>query len=406
MMLKSAGLPVARGTIARTPEEAEIAARVFFDLVGPGDIVMKAQVLAGGRGKGRFTSGLQGGVQMANSPEKVKTFAEKMLGHKLITKQTGEAGKPCNVLYMVERVPVAKETYLAFLLDRDSNGPVMIASAEGGMDIEAVAHATPEKIHRTLIEPQVGLTEKDSLSVAEKLGFKSPQKEEAARQFRVLWELFWKNDATMVEINPFAMLGGGQVMCLDAKFNLDTNALFRHPEFTLLKDESQEDPRDVQAHKHDINYIGLNGSIGCLVNGAGLAMATMDLIKLSGGEPANFLDIGGGASETQVTEAFKLLNADPQVKAILVNIFGGIMRCDVIAAGIVKACKSLRLDTPVVVRLQGTNFAEGKRIIDESGLRLVVDDNLEHAAAQAVRLAKIATLADEAHVKVQFEFPL
>jgi len=404
--LKQAGLPVARGTTARTPQEAFTAARVFYDLVGSGDIVMKAQVLAGGRGKGKFTSGLQGGVQMAKTAEEVQSYAEKMLGHKLITKQTGEAGKPCNVLYLVEKMTVVKETYVAFLLDRASLGPVMIASAEGGMDIEAVAHATPDKIIRTMIDPKVGLTEKDALNVAEKLGFKSPQKEDAAKQFRVLWDLFYKNDATMVEINPFAMLSDGKVMCLDAKFNFDANALFRHVEFEVLKDESQEDPRDVQAHKHDINYIGLSGSIGCLVNGAGLAMATMDLIKLSGGEPANFLDIGGGANVVQVTEAFKLLNGDPQVKAILVNIFGGIMRCDIIAQGIVTACKTLRLDTPVVIRLQGTNFAEGKKIIDESGLRLHVDDNLEHAAAQAVRLAKIAALADEAHVKVNFEFPL
>jgi succinyl-CoA synthetase beta subunit len=274
------------------------------------------------------------------------------------------------------------------------------------MDIEAVAHATPEKIIRLPIDPKIGLTDSDATVIAEKIGFTGSQIGETARQLVVLWNIFWKNDATQIEINPFAQLANGQVMCLDAKFNFDTNALYRHPEFAALKDESQEDPRDVVAAKHDINYIALDGNIGCLVNGAGLAMATMDIIKLHGGEPANFLDIGGGASETQVTEAFKLLNGDPQVKAILVNIFGGIMRCDVIAAGIVKACKSLSLSTPVVVRLQGTNFAEGKRIIDESGLRLVVDDNLETAAAQAVRLAKISQLADEAHIKVNFEFPI
>jgi len=368
--------------------------------------VLKAQVLAGGRGKGKFSSGLQGGVQIAADPEKAREFAKQMLGHRLVTKQSGPEGKPCNVLYMVEKMSIGKEFYVAFLQDRAALGPVMIASSEGGMDIEAVAARTPELIHRLDIDPKKGLSQADAEAMALKIGITGAATKDAARQFQTLYKMFWSHDATMIEINPFAQLKDGSVMCLDAKLNLDTNAMFRHPEWAVLMDKTQEDPRDVKAAEFDINYIGLSGNIGCLVNGAGLAMATMDLIKLSGGSPANFLDIGGGAHERQVTEAFKLLNNDPQVKAILVNIFGGIMRCDIIATGIVAACRNLSLQTPVVVRLQGTNFAEGKKIIEESGLRLIVTDDLERAAQQACQVAKISELADAVHMKVSFELPL
>jgi succinyl-CoA synthetase beta subunit len=282
----------------------------------------------------------------------------------------------------------------------------MIASSEGGMDIEAVAAATPEKIHHLPIDPTKGLSVANAEMMAEKIGFSGDAKKSAGAQFITLFKMFWSLDATLIEINPFAQLKNGQVMCLDAKFNLDSNAIFRHPDWAVLADKSQEDPRDVMAAEHDINYIGLSGNIGCLVNGAGLAMATMDLIKLHGGEPANFLDIGGGASEQQVTAAFTLLNADPQVKAILVNIFGGIMRCDIIAQGIVSACATLALTTPVVVRLQGTNFAEGKKIIEDSGLRLLVMDNLEQAAQQAVQVAKISEMAAKLKLRVKFEIPI
>eukprot|EP01128_Nolandella_sp_AFSM9_P010968 TRINITY_DN7686_c0_g1_i1.p1 TRINITY_DN7686_c0_g1~~TRINITY_DN7686_c0_g1_i1.p1 ORF type:complete len:442 (-),score=132.87 TRINITY_DN7686_c0_g1_i1:298-1587(-) len=386
-ILRNSGLPVAKGITVETPKEAVKAAQVFHDFFGKAPVVIKAQVLAGGRGKGHFDNGLEGGVHITDDLVKIQDLTEKMLGHRLITKQTGAAGKPCNVLYMVEKMDIIKETYVAIVLDRATGGPVLVASSEGGMDIEAVAAKTPELIHRIEIDPKAGLPLSVAVDLAEKIGFTGESAKDAGGQFIKLYEYFWANDATQIEINPFAELKDGRVMCLDAKFNFDDNALFKHPEIAAMRDLTQEDARDVKAAEHDINYIGLKGNIGCMVNGAGLAMATMDIIKLKDGAPANFLDIGGGASEEQVTHAFKLLNADPQVKCILVNIFGGIMRCDVIAAGIVKACQTLNLTTPVVVRLQGTNFAEGQKIIEESGLKLWVDDDLESAAEKAVALA-------------------
>ncbi|KAI8893776.1 hypothetical protein BC833DRAFT_615910 [Globomyces pollinis-pini] len=397
-LLKQYGVTVARGGVAKTADEAEEFARQL----GTPDSVIKAQVLAGGRGKGHFDSGLQGGVKMCYSPEQARNYASKMLGHKLITKQTGAAGRPCNDVFVVERVYVRREYYFAIIMDRASQNPVIIASSQGGMDIETVAHETPEAIVSHVIDINSGLNYNDAIEVARKIGFENDAVEKAADTFMKLYKIFLEKDATMIEINPLAEVQSGEVMCMDAKFGFDDNAEFRQQEIFALRDKSQEDKREVAAAKWNLNYIGLDGNIGCLVNGAGLAMATMDIIKLHGGDPANFLDVGGGAQKEQVAEAFKIISSDPRVSAILVNIFGGIMRCDIIAQGIIAAVQELGLELPLIVRLQGTEVEAAKKLIQESGLKIFSIDDLDEAASKAVKMSEIVQLGREADVKVSF----
>ncbi|KAI9209759.1 ATP-grasp domain-containing protein [Polychytrium aggregatum] len=398
-LLSQYGIKTPRGSVATNPQQAENIAKE----IASEDLVIKAQVLAGGRGKGTFDSGLKGGVRVVYSPAEVKTYAEKMLGHKLITKQTGAAGRICNAVYVVERMYVRREYYLAIIMDRATQGPVIVASSQGGMDIETVAHETPEAIITHSVDINKGLQREDAVSVAQKIGFQGKSIDQAADTIERLYKLFLEKDATMIEINPLAEVAGGDVYCMDAKFGFDDNAEFRQKSVFDLRDTTQEDSREVAASKWNLNYIGLEGNIGCLVNGAGLAMATMDIIKLHGGEPANFLDVGGGASAEQVAEAFKIISSDPHVSAILVNIFGGIMRCDVIAQGIIQAVQQLGLEIPLVVRLQGTEVEAAKKMIKESGLKMFSIDDLDAAANKAVKLSNIIRLAREAKVGVTFE---
>jgi succinyl-CoA synthetase beta subunit len=347
---------------------------------GSRDFVVKAQVLAGGRGKGTFKSGFKGGVHIANSTLEVRSLAAKMLNQQLVTKQTGAEGKPCHKVVITERLYLRRETYFAILMDRASGGPVMVASPAGGMDIETVAAQTPNLIFKEPINITTGPRPDQLERLSRSMGFNDADTPKVTELLGNLYKLFRAKDCTQVEINPLGETHDGRVMCIDAKLNFDPNSEYRQKEVFGLRDTSQEDQREVSAEKAGLNYIGLDGDIGCLVNGAGLAMATMDIIKLHGGAPANFLDLGGGASASQVTEAFKLLNQDKQVRAILVNIFGGIMKCDVIALGLINAAQQLGLKKPIVVRLMGTNVAEAKKLIDNSGFRMLVADDLGEAA--------------------------
>ncbi|PSC67908.1 Succinyl-ligase [ADP-forming] subunit mitochondrial [Micractinium conductrix] len=346
-----------------------------------GEVVVKSQILAGGRGLGKFTNGLQGGVHICKASEAQK-LAEKMLGETLVTKQSGAKGKPVNTLYIAQKMKLKREMYFAILLDRSTAGPVMIGCSEGGTSIEDLAEKFPEKICKIPIDIRTGITDEQAMQMVEGLGV-TTDKKAAAEQIKGLYHLFVEKDCTMVEVNPLAETDT-ELMAADAKLGFDDNAAFRQPDLFALRDESQEDPREVAAGKYDLNYIGLDGSIGCMVNGAGLAMATMDIIKLRGGSPANFLDVGGNASEDQVVAAFKILTSDPQVKAILVNIFGGIMRCDVIASGIVNAAKQVGVNVPLIVRLEGTNVERGKEILKTSAMNLISANDLDDAAAKAV----------------------
>ncbi|CAG8551440.1 4575_t:CDS:2, partial [Gigaspora margarita] len=399
-LLNQYGVNTPKGGVARTPQEAfEVAKKL-----GTEDAVIKAQVLAGGRGKGVFESGLKGGVRPIFSPTEAEKFAKQMLGHKLITKQTGSAGKICNSVYIVERKFVRREYYFAILQDRKTQGPVIVASSQGGVDIESVAAENPDAILTLGVDINVGLKKDDALSLAEKLGFSPKIRDEAADMMQKLYKLFIDKDCTQVEINPMAESVEHEVLCMDAKLNFDDNSEFRQKDIFALRDTSQEDPREVAAAKYNLNYIGLEGRIG--LNGAGLAMSTMDIIKLHGGEPANFLDVGGGATAEQVTEAFKIISSDPQVTAILVNIFGGIMRCDIIAQGIIQATSQLSLTIPVIVRLQGTEVNAAKKLIAESGLRIISVDDLDEAASKSVQLSKIVDIAREANIRVSFELPI
>jgi len=373
-----------RGKVASTLDEAEQIARELGDV----EIVVKAQVHAGGRGKGTFKNGFKGGVHVRKTPEEVRDVAAKMLGQILVTHQTGPAGRTANKVLVAESADIAREIYFAILLDRPTAAPLIVASTEGGVEIEAVAAKSPEKIIREAINPLVGLQPFQARKVAKQLGFESSQLKSAAKLFQGLYRTFIAFDCSMVEVNPLVVTAKGEVLALDAKFNFDDNALYRHPEIAALRDVAEEDPREVEASKHGLNYIGLDGNIACLVNGAGLAMATMDIIKFYGGEPANFLDVGGGATEEQVTEALKILIADKHVKAILVNIFGGIMKVDVIAQGIINAAKSVKLSVPLVVRLEGTNVERGTQLLKESGLALIAADDLADAAQKVVAAAK------------------
>ena len=383
-LLQKFDVATTRGRVAATLDEAEQIARELGDI----DIVVKAQIHAGGRGKGSFKNGFKGGVHVRKTPDEVRDVAAKMLGQILVTHQTGPAGRLVNKVLVAESADIAREIYFAVLLDRATAAPLIVASTEGGVEIEAVAAKSPEKIIREPIDPLAGLQPYQARKLASQLGFESSQLKNASKLFEGLYRTFIAYDCSMVEVNPLVVTNKGEVLALDAKFNFDDNALYRHPEIAAMRDVAEEDPREVEASKHGLNYIGLDGNIACLVNGAGLAMATMDIIKFYGGEPANFLDVGGGATEEQVTEAFKILIADKKVKAILVNIFGGIMKCDVIAQGIIDAAKTVKLSVPLVVRLEGTNVERGKQLLKESGLALIAADDLADAAQKVVRAAK------------------
>jgi succinyl-CoA synthetase beta subunit len=383
-LLQKFGVATARGKLASSAEEAEQIARE----IAPAEIVVKAQIHAGGRGKGTFRSGFKGGVHVCNTPEEAREIAKKMLGQTLVTRQTGAAGRVVNKVLVAESAQIAREIYFAILLDRATAAPLIVASTEGGVEIETVAVRSPEKIIRESVDPLAGLQPFQTRKLAKQLNFESSQLKVASKLFDGLLRTFIGLDCSMVEVNPLVVTAKGEVLALDAKFNFDDNALFRHPEVAAMRDVAEEDPREVEASQHGLNYIGLDGNIACLVNGAGLAMATMDIIKFYGGNPANFLDVGGSATEEQVTEAFKILIADKKVEAILVNIFGGIMRCDVIAQGIINAAKTVQLSVPLVVRLEGTNAENGKQLLKESDVTLITADDLADAAEKAVTAAK------------------
>ena len=382
-----------RGQVASSPEEAEQTARELETIGGPVssaervDFVVKAQIHAGGRGKGTFTNGFKGGVRMAKSPNEVREIAAKMLGQTLVTHQTGPQGRVVKKVFVVRSADIAREIYFAILLDRATAAPLIVASTKGGVEIETVAEKSPEKIIRESIDPLAGLQPFQTRKLAKQLNFDASQSKAAAKLFKGLYRTFVGCDCSMVEINPLVVTKEGEVLALDAKFNFDDNALYRHPDIAAMRDIAEEDPREVEASRYGLNYIGLDGNIACLVNGAGLAMATMDIIKFYGGNPANFLDVGGGATEEQVTEAFKILIADKNVQAILVNIFGGIMKCDVTAQGIINAAKTVKLSVPLVVRLEGTNVEAGKQLLKESGVALTAADDLGDAAQKAVAAA-------------------
>jgi succinyl-CoA synthetase beta subunit len=386
-LLRSYGIPVSDGRVVLKAEEAKTAAG---ELDGPLWVV-KAQIHAGGRGKGKFKepeAGEKGGVRLARSVAEAAEFARQMLGRTLVTIQTGETGKQVNRIYIEDGSDIDREFYLAFLIDRQTSRISIVASTEGGMSIEDVAHDTPEKIHTFTIDPATGLQDFHGRRVAFSLGLEGAQVKACVGIIRNLYKLFVDKDMDMLEINPFCVLKDGSLRLLDAKMGFDGNAIYRHPDIAALRDETEEDPKELAASKFDLNYIALDGEIGCMVNGAGLAMATMDIIKLYGAEPANFLDVGGGATKEKVTEAFKIITSDPQVKGILVNIFGGIMRCDIIAEGVLAAVKEVGLKVPLVVRLEGTNVDLGKKIINESGLNVIAADDLSDAAQKIVKAVK------------------
>jgi len=383
-LMQKFGVATPPGAVASTPEEAEAVAQSLKT----SDLVIKAQIHAGGRGKGSFTNGFKGGVHLCKTPAEVKDFAAKMLGQTLVTVQTGPAGKLVSKVLIGQSKSIARELYFAIVLDREAQAPVVIASTKGGMNIEDVAHETPELILRMRVDPALGLQPYEARKLAEYLELKGALLKPACAIFHALYNLFINTDCSLVEINPLVVTKENEVMALDAKFNFDDNAMFRHADILAYRDITEEDPREVEASKFGLNYIGLDGNIACLVNGAGLAMGTMDIIQHAGGRPANFLDVGGGATEEQVTEAFKILVADKNVKAILVNIFGGIMKCDIIAQGIINAVKAVSLPVPLVVRLEGTNVAAGKKLLLDSNLPIIAADDLADAAKKVVAAAK------------------
>ena len=376
-LLRAAGVPVPRGYAAFTVREAQEAAQKLGGAVW----VVKAQIHAGGRGKG-------GGVKLARSLADVQTIAEQILGMQLKTHQTGPEGQKVRRLYVEEGADIDKEYYVSLVTDRATQKIAFIASSEGGMDIEEVAHNTPEKIVTEFIDPLTGLGEAQARAIADSIGLPANSTAQAVDVFQKLYACYMDTDASLVEINPLNRDSQGKLVALDAKFNFDANALFRHPDIVAYRDLDEEDPAEVEASKFDLSYISLDGNIGCLVNGAGLAMATMDTIKLFGGEPANFLDVGGGATAEKVTEAFKIMLKNPEVKGILVNIFGGIMKCDTIAEGVIAACKAVNLSVPLVVRMKGTNEDLGKKLLAESGLPIISADTMAEAAAKIVAAVK------------------
>ena len=388
-LLAKFGVAVPAGYPAMSVDEAVAAVGKL-----PGPLyVVKAQIHAGGRGKGKFRElppEAKGGVRLAKTADEVRAAASDMLGNTLVTIQTGEHGKQVNRLYVTDGVDIAKEFYLALLVDRGTSEIALVASTEGGMDIEHVAEATPERIHSFMVDPAAGIQPHHGRSVAFALGLTGDLAKQCEKLVAQLYAMFVATDAAQVEINPLAVTADDRLMVLDAKVGFDSNAMFRHPDLAELRDLTEEDPAEVEASHYDLSYIKLDGTIGCMVNGAGLAMATMDIIKLNGAEPANFLDVGGGATKEKVTAAFKIILSDPNVKGILVNIFGGIMRCDIIAEGIIAAAKEVNLSVPLVVRLEGTNVELGKKILAESGLPIISGDNLGDAAAKIVAEVKKA----------------
>lgn len=375
-LLKNYGVPVPRGIVARTPSEAEQAAKEL----GTEVVVVKAQIHAGGRGKG-------GGVKIAKSPTEAAELAKQMIGMQLVTHQTGPEGREVKTLLIEEGLPIDREFYLGITLDRMTGRNVFMASAAGGMDIEKVAEETPELILKETIDPSVGLRPFQARKLAFGLGIPNELVNQAAKFMLSLYDAYQKMDASLVEINPFLLTKDNRLIALDAKVNFDDNALYRHKDYAELRDLNEEEPLEIEASKFDLNYIKLDGNIGCMVNGAGLAMATMDIIKLHGGEPANFLDVGGGASQERVENAFRILLADPNVKAVLINIFGGIVRCDMVANGVVAAAKNLGISIPIVARLEGTNVEEGKRVLNNSGIGIISADGMADAAAKVVAAA-------------------
>ncbi len=378
-LLRKYNVAVPRGIVAHTPEEAYNAAKEL----GTDVVVVKAQIHAGGRGKG-------GGVKLAKSPEEARALAQQMLGMTLVTHQTGPEGREVRVLLVEEGLPIDKEFYLGIVLDRVTGRPVFMASSAGGMDIEEVAEHSPDKIMKEVIDPAVGFRPFQARKLAFGLGLPAELIGQAAKFMQALYTAYEQSDASLFEINPFLLTKDKRLIALDAKVTFDDNALFRHKDFPALRDLNEEEPLEIEASKFDLNYIKLDGNIACMVNGAGLAMATMDIIKLAGGEPANFLDVGGGASQERVEQAFRILLADEHVEAVLINIFGGIVRCDMVARGVVGAAQSLGIKVPVVVRLEGTNVEEGQRVIRESGLNFTVAKGMQDAAEKVVALAKQA----------------
>src|ERR671914_731292 len=381
-LLRKYGVPVPRGIVARSPEEAYHAAKEL----GTDVVVVKAQIHAGGRGKG-------GGVKLAKSADEAREIARQMLGMKLVTHQTGPEGRQVRVLLIEEGLPIDREFYLGIVLDRATGRPVFMASAAGGMDIEEVAAKTPEKIFKETINPAVGFRSFQARKLAFALGLPGELVSQAAKFMQSLYTASEAMDASLLEINPFLLTKDNRLIALDAKVNFDDNAMFRHPDYKELRDLNEEEPLEIEASKFDLNYIKLDGNIGCMVNGAGLAMATMDIIKLAGGEPANFLDVGGGASAEQIKNAFRILMADKNVQAVLINIFGGILRCDVLAQGVIAAVTELGVPVPIVIRMEGTNVEEGKRMLRESGLNFTTADSMGEAADKVVALAGAAPAA-------------
>ena len=388
-LLHEYGAPVAAGVAIYSAEQAEEWAKKL-----PGPLyVVKSQIHAGGRGKGKFKElgeDSKGGVRLAKSVEEVVENVKEMLGSTLVTKQTGPAGKQVNRLYIEDGADIDRELYLSILIDRTVGRPAFVVSTEGGMDIEAVAGETPEKILTLPIDPETGVTEADAKKINKALKLTKDAAKDGLKLFPILYRAFVEKDMSLLEVNPLIVMKDGHLRVLDAKVSFDGNALFRHDDIMALRDKSEEDEKEIEASKYDLAYVALDGDIGCMVNGAGLAMATMDIIKLYGKEPANFLDVGGGASKEKVTAAFKIITADPSVKGILVNIFGGIMRCDVIAEGVVAAVKEVGLKVPLVVRLEGTNVEKGKEIINESGLNVIAADDLDDAAQKIVKAVEDA----------------
>ncbi|QFI67887.1 ADP-forming succinate--CoA ligase subunit beta [Sinorhizobium alkalisoli] len=386
-LLKGYGAPVAEGVAIFTADEAQAAASKL-----PGPLyVVKSQIHAGGRGKGKFKElgpDAKGGVRLAKSVEEVVANAKEMLGNTLVTKQTGPAGKQVTRLYIEDGADIERELYLSILVDRSVGRVAFVVSTEGGMDIEAVAEHTPEKIVTVAIDPNAGVTAENLKTLTDALELEGEARADGEKLFPILYKAFVEKDMSLLEVNPLIVMKNGRLRVLDAKVSFDGNALFRHEDIVALRDTTEEDEKEIEASKHDLAYVALDGNIGCMVNGAGLAMATMDIIKLYGAEPANFLDVGGGASKEKVTHAFKIITADPAVKGILVNIFGGIMKCDVIAEGVLAAVKEVGLKVPLVVRLEGTNVELGKKIINESGLNVISADDLDDAAQKIVAAVK------------------
>ncbi len=383
-LFENYGVPVPPGKAAQSENAFDDALAALPDAA----VVVKSQIHAGGRGKGTFTDGFKGGVKVVKDREEAKSIASRMLGNTLVTHQTGPEGRKVQTVYFSEASDIQEEYYLAILMDRASGGPVIIASTEGGVDIEEVAASTPEKITKVFIDPGPGLLPYQKRKVAFGLGFSGDQLKQMGKLLDALYRMFWERDCNMVEINPLITTPEGRIMALDAKVSFDDNGLFRQPEVVVLRDLNEEDSKEIEASKYSLSYVALDGNIACMVNGAGLAMATMDIIHHFGGEPANFLDVGGGATEENVTAAFRIILSDPKVEGILVNIFGGIMRCDVIARGVIAAAKTVDITVPLVVRLEGTNVEEGKKLLKESGLAITGADSLSDAADKIVNQVK------------------